>query len=180
MNDFNFRLNTSAGRLPLLPDCGHPQPCGHALSSDKCRKSENKLLIVTDFSMLHLQENKLTTWLSLQIFTNNKEVCGRTFPVNSILWLAVCWVRLNIGYYQMSSYIKKTNTRIIQDIKFPTTSKEMHLIAMNNTFVIFVQKNCIQRKHPTITGIAILWPAAHHPWQKRMSWVRTFSFYDNN
>ena len=126
MNDFNFRLNTSAGRLPLLPDCGHPQPCGHALSSDKCRKSENKLLIVTDFSMLHLQENKLTTWLSLQIFTNNKEVCGRTFPVNSILWLAVCWVRLNIGYYQMSSYIKKTNTRIIQDIKFPTTSKEMH------------------------------------------------------
>jgi len=26
-----------------------------------------------------------------KIFTNSKEVCGRTFPVNSILWLAVCW-----------------------------------------------------------------------------------------
>ena len=42
MTDLHFRLNTPAGRLPLLPDCGHPQPCGHALSSDKCRKSENK------------------------------------------------------------------------------------------------------------------------------------------
>ena len=154
MSDLNFRLNTPAGRLPLLPDCGHPQQSSHALSSDKCRKSENKLQ-VTAFSMLHLQENKLTTWLSLQIFTNNKEVCGRTFPVNSILWLAVCWVRLNIGYYQISSCIKKTITI--------------------TSFVIFLQKNCVNRKHHTIAGIAILWPASNYPWQKRMSWVRTVS-----
>ena len=58
MSDFNFRLNTPAGRLPLLPDCGHPQPCGHALSSNKCRKSENKLL-VTAFSMLYLQTHHM-------------------------------------------------------------------------------------------------------------------------
>ena len=155
MSDLNFRLNTPAGRLPLLPDCGHPQPCGHALSSDKCRKSENKFTNGDCFLNALPSRKKLTTWLSLQIFTNNKEVCGRTFPVNSILWLAVCWVRLNIGYYQISSCIKKTITI--------------------TSFVIFLQKNCIYQKHHTITGIAVLWPAANDPWQKRMSWVRTFS-----
>ena len=142
MSDFNFRLNTPAGRLPLLPDCGHPQPCGHALSSDKSRKSENKFTY-SDCFLDALTSRKQTLHLALFADLHQQQGGVRTnfsseqhSLVGSLLGEIEYWILSDIKLYQ-----ENNNNNLLCDL----FTEELHISKISHNHRHCRSLACCQR-----------------------------------